>query len=527
MPPSELVSIAVDLPHLNFTSNIVGIPKMRNKFQFENQSHGSELNISNVVKKILDTVRTKNFPRIRGYPFTRHDNASLARNPWMLDTTADLIITWINCIENKGYSPYRILSACIVTLAREAWKSLKRLEPEDDKDKAKSYIYIYHVRETANSISRWFKTKPHYLYENLCLFLVNNISNTHWNLIMVCNLKTIFSLTKKGNPDELHLPEDDQSPEDEESKKFEFSEFAPPFIILSDSMHTEGSTNISSDTENVINMLRFWLSHDISINPSSIEFNQNNLPVFILKSTKQTDVNSCGYFVFRNIIGILRARKHIFPIQIKHLFKNVTNKEGYFKYIKRKKGIENRRISIIEHKHIMLYTAESVQVDFRQEVLTLIDRMKVMYDKCLSKETELEKISNDQNNMSRYILATVVKSCSIVSSSAKHQSCIDEEKLLYDDLHNQLKEFFTDIKRLKINNDNLCFCPGPSRDSLSENDPHQLPPYTFTCNRTKTLHRGFNFEEERTISQSSEDDNYIKDYLARIANGCSMYHTQH
>ena len=61
MPPSELVSIAVDLPHLNFTSTIVEIPKIKNKFQFENQSHGSELNISNVVKKILDTVRTKNF----------------------------------------------------------------------------------------------------------------------------------------------------------------------------------------------------------------------------------------------------------------------------------------------------------------------------------------------------------------------------------------------------------------------------------------------------------------------------------
>ena len=175
----------------------------------------------------------------------------------------------------------------------------------------------------------------------------------------------------------------------------------------------------------------------------------------------------------------------------------------------------------------MLYTAESVQVDFRQEVLTLIDRMKVMYDKCLSKETELEKISNDKNNMSRYILATVVKSCSIVSSSAKHQSCIHEEKLLSDVLHNQLKEFFTDVKRVKINNDNICFCPGPSRDSLNENDPHHLPPYTLTCNRTKTLHRGFNFEEERTISQSSQDDYYIKDYLARIANGCSMYHTQH
>ena len=72
-----------------------------------------------------------------------------------------------------------------------------------------------------------------------------------------------------------------------------------------------------------------------------------------------------------------------------------------------------------------------------------------------------------------------------------------------------VKRVFTDIKRLKINNDNVCFCPGPSSDLLSKNDPHQLPPYMFTCRRTLKLNTSFNFEEERTSSQSSEDDNYI------------------
>ena len=49
---------------------------------------------------------------------------------------------------------------------------------------------------------------------------------------MVCNLKIIKSFTKKGNPDELLLPEDEQLPEHEESKKFEFSEFAPPSLFF-------------------------------------------------------------------------------------------------------------------------------------------------------------------------------------------------------------------------------------------------------------------------------------------------------
>ena len=71
-----------------------------------------------------------------------------------------------------------------------------------------------------------------------------------------------------------------------------------------------------------------------------------------------------------------------------------------------------------------------------------------------------------------------------------------------------------------------CFCPGETNADLRPDDPHQLPSYEIKYKKASNKKRGFDFIP-RGIRQISgiDSDNYMEDYLLRIANGCSIHHT--
>ena len=71
-----------------------------------------------------------------------------------------------------------------------------------------------------------------------------------------------------------------------------------------------------------------------------------------------------------------------------------------------------------------------------------------------------------------------------------------------------------------------CRCPGPMNAVLkkSGSNPHRLPDIEFQCFRTKQQNTGFNFDTEKNglLCTDHNDTLFTKQYISRIANGCSI-----
>ena len=129
--------------------------------------------------------------------------------------------------------------------------------------------------------------------------------------------------------------------------------------------------------------MRFWLTNDKEINPSSIEFGNLNLPVFQVGCPAQTDSDSCGYFVIRDIIGLISISGIIFPIEMQDIIQEPDLKSKYIYYLSQTLPAVDRvkKMKKIDTKQIMRYSPESVQVDLRQEVKILFERLRILYEK--------------------------------------------------------------------------------------------------------------------------------------------------
>ena len=91
-----------------------------------------------------------------------------------------------------------------------------------------------------------------------------------------------------------------------------------------------------------------------------------------------------------------------------------------------------------------------------------------------------------------------------------------------------LNKFFEDDKSKRYPRAVKCFCPGLINEKLLINDPHKLPNISYRCIRTETEDRGFDFTQTRKtkIAKNIDDKHFIYDYLLRIANGCSLSHSE-
>ena len=82
-------------------------------------------------------------------------------------------------------------------------------------------------------------------------------------------------------------------------------------------------------------------------------------------------------------------------------------------------------------------------------------------------------------------------------------------------------------RKIKKNRSDECYCPGPKNNNLPVLDPHNLPNDIFECYRTSKEGTGFDFNQEANnmLETDTSSEQYIVQYLQRIANGCSISHT--
>ena len=105
---------------------------------------------------------------------------------------------------------------------------------------------------------------------------------------------------------------------------------------------------------------------------------------------------------------------------------------------------------------------------------------------------------------------------------------MNSEKDEYATHLKELHEFFTYNKKSVKNVKGMsCFCPAPKNANFPVTDPHNLPDLTFICSRTLKAGTGFDFDisTQGMLDTDDEKEDFIVQYLQRIANGCSITHT--
>ena len=527
IPPIEYQSLVEDLPHLNFQSKPVQ-SKQKNQYDLFNPKPKGKFDTTEILKSIVNCVTTFHHPRVKGAVFTNEDKRKLLENNLMYDSTVNVLVKWIESvgIENRS-EYYSICSNNIVEVIRVCHKVYKDTA-ESLKDN-KGAIADKRLVETKN-IQRHVKQKKNISHESRCIFFINNISDVHWNLVCLCNLSTLLSgdmMDMKNDPDVISG--------NEQENENAFKDYKPPCFLILDSNSINGG--IDDKTKAFIEALRFWLSSDEEFNPSKIVFNDVNLPVFTVRCTMQSDSVSCGYFVFRNIIGLLMAEKNIFPLKIEDLVHNASTKKHYMEYlVSISKNHPPTKIRKIVQAKEMMYTTSSVQSTFRDEVQTLFERLRTFYTLSNERLNDLKEIHENQDQVKEEIEKAIVTSSQIgiMSTFNFFESRLTTNQI---EVTHQLQEFFLDKKSQKLTSKTRCFCPRKRSDELREYDPHFLFDWTFQCKRTNEIERGFDFQVSvptnvlpgvvppmTKISQIG-DTNYIPDFLRRIANGCQIHHT--
>ena len=521
IPSSEYLTFTLDLPHLGFAATLKGDENGKNYHLVP--SNSASIDMEAISESILSIIETPHHPKSKGWPFTRGDFKKLIKNPKMHDGALNVLIKWIHFMKAKDSDFLSILSNSNSELIRNSYAIYcKHLQNNDlGKDSQDN-----HLNTEVKKIRSYLKFKDNKLNNSECLFIVNNISNEHWNLVCLCNLRTItipnnfMDMTKDDGINTFTRTDG--------TANQPFREYRPPCILVFDSLYS--SPPVDSKTQELIDALRFWLTNDKEINPSSIEFGNLNLPVFQIGCPAQTDSDSCGYFVIRNIIGLISISDIIFPIEMQDIIQEPDLKSKYIYYLSQTLPAVDRvkKMKKIDTKQIMRYSPESVQVDLRQEVKILFERLRILYEKSLSKQKELIEMVSNVDRIKSDLEEVITNSVS-VDLSKKEAFFVRFNMKQTNHQVADLNKFFEDEKLKRYQKTVKCFCPGLINESLLSNDPHRLPNISYRCIRTEEENRGFDFvqrSKKKKMAIYVDDEHFVDDYLLRIANGCSLSHSE-
>ena len=72
-----------------------------------------------------------------------------------------------------------------------------------------------------------------------------------------------------------------------------------------------GNGTINPQTERLILALRHWLTNQSDLNKKRHQLNEINISYFIVECMQQLNSYDCGFYVFRNIVGMM-VDKRIF-----------------------------------------------------------------------------------------------------------------------------------------------------------------------------------------------------------------------
>ena len=109
-----------------------------------------------------------------------------------------------------------------------------------------------------------------------------------------------------------------------------FEKYPLPCFLILDSMGGKGTIN--PEIERLILGLRHWLTNQSDLNKKGHKLDEINMPYFIVECVQQPNSYDCGFYVFRNIVGMM-ADKRISSVIMKHIFKKGT-KETFQEILK-------------------------------------------------------------------------------------------------------------------------------------------------------------------------------------------------
>ena len=186
IPSSEYLTFTLDLPHLGFNATLKGDENGKNYNLVP--SVNATIDMEAVSESILSIIETPHHPKSSGWPFTRGDFKKLIENPKMHDAALNVVINWIHLMKTRNSDFLSILSNSNSELIRNSYAIYcKHLQNKDLSKDSQDNALDTEVKK----IRSYLKFKDNKLNNSECLFIVNNISNEHWNLVCLCNLRTI------------------------------------------------------------------------------------------------------------------------------------------------------------------------------------------------------------------------------------------------------------------------------------------------------------------------------------------------
>ena len=507
IPEIEYLCLASDLPHFSFEAKIEIESAESDLYVFKSNGKQNKEDIKSKIPDITKCIisSTNETPENEmSQIISITDFKDICNSDsWMKDSTVQILTKWFNIVTK------RFSGKCCV---RSGWTATTIISHFDSYMKSKSS----HESEIENKLlnqfllqtERSFKLDKNDLPE--CVFMVQHLQN-HWILVCICNIKTL-------NEDFVDVNKNNWSAENEfkESGK-KFSEYTIPCFLVFDSF--EKCQHLKPESEQLLNALRFWLSKNKSMNPQGISLNEVNMPCFHVECSQQQNINDCGYFVFRNIIGMIYDQQKIFPIKMKHIFKRPSITKFKDTLVSQKSRSDLKKI--FNKRKSMKFSQTCIE-RLRKDTIRLFDRFHMLQNHVTKREKEIEK-KKKNNNIIQTIKETLSESCSFEESS-RSKSVLNEEKNFGNNLLLEFDTFFHDPKSTKISKDRKCFCPNTRFEDFTGNDKHKMPQFTFQCHRTRTEGTTF-FINPSIESKTGEKNDEVDEYLEKIANGCSMHHS--
>ena len=440
---SQLQKLTMDLPHLCLNNQITyDQNKKGSKVDYTiskgndvNEYNQSSLNvllnkvhIQKTGKNNLETDETimpEKTKRVQ-YSKRRYDYL-IKTNSLMCDETVSLLICWIDIMKER--SKHHRLHFVSSTATKVLIDQYKRYELCQDKGIGPEIID--ERKTTIDKFSRIMSCDEDKKNKSDCIFMIVHVNKNHWCLLCLLNLRTI----QTNFIDFETLKKNQMSTVDSDGKSF--SEYKPPCIFIFDSLFSKES----EDVKNLVEGLRFWLTNDEKINPNMYQFTGSlNLPATMIYSEQQKDGCSCGYFVIRNIIGMVISFDDIFPIEIKDLV-DKTNPKKYKESIKDIFKRESmKKIRKINQQKSMMFTHDSVATILRQEVKSLIDRLIDLNNYC--KVIRKNSRKPNQNNVDeKTAIISLVESIQSFSLNKKITRDSDQQNSEKQYVANTLYEF--------------------------------------------------------------------------------------
>ena len=192
------------------------------------------------------------------------------------------------------------------------------------------------------------------------------------------------------------------------------------------------------------------MTNQSDLNKKGRKLDEINMPYFIVECMQQPNSYDCGFYVFRNIVGMM-VDKRISPVVIKHIFKKATKEK--FREILKSNQNQKEMKRVFHGRKSMKFTNECV-VTFKEDIKRLFERFNDLNGAIdikleeLAKDAKEKESEIDQKRKLTEMKEIIIESCSL-EESAMSQSVLDDDLAKQSNGFLDFDSFFHDPKITK------------------------------------------------------------------------------